>query len=603
MGTERIELSPNANYEAGQLNTYLFLILYVIIPISFGNDFFQGGVISNNGNANSKFFQGGIKGDEHDDGNSIPFCPINITISVSKEKINRSEQFILTFNYFNSNRNGNINISNFNYDEYLNKSFRIVRVNGKNETILYNKINIDRKLNVSENKTKNWTLETRIDIGKGPIFLFDSINRDLSSIEGKSGRKTIFIKPNIGYFGPSGKINDTLNIKMLIKNKEPEVDENGTKVIIDCTQIGEENKLLYWDYKNPLKVNHIVSAHDIEDGSNLQYIWTLESDNNSCDEFITNLSTIANEWDLQYEKNYRFMVKARDLDGNYSRPVAAKILSADRKIAYKSITMPSWRFYSLNIAIMILLSLLISIIALFMRVEFCIRKGELIGLTINWIKKNFKNITTNTFAKSLLFIVFITLIFGLLLMFIVKLWGHVYFISLAFYEFYAYLIIFILYEYLAEEIFFKTDTTIEKNRILFINNLFMIFILISFYYIYSGISESLYEHLYRYYSNITQVYGTLLGIILGFYVAKFDSTAKRSENYLKTLEYLVVLFGSLIGLSFWGLSSGATIYFTPLIEFNPENLPNIFSIWIFESTLLLIPMTITSLYRLIKAAN
>lgn len=126
----------------------------------------------------------------------------------------------------------------------------------------------------------------------------------------------------------------------------------------------------------------------------------------------------------------------------------------------------------------------------------------------------------------------------------------------------------------------------------------MILILVSFYGIISGINQDIYEHLIRYYQIVIEVSGTLLGLILGFYVAKFDNN--RSDAYLKALEYLVILYGSLIGLSLWGLSLGANISFTPLIKFNIENIPNIFSIWVFEATLLMVPLAITSLYRLIK---
>lgn len=187
----------------------------------------------------------------------------------------------------------------------------------------------------------------------------------------------------------------------------------------------------------------------------------------------------------------------------------------------------------------------------------------------------------------------------------IRLW-HIYSTSLAFYELYPFLIIYILFGYLAEKHFFETKENIDNDKYSFIliNDLLMIFILASFYGISSGITHDIYQHLYNYYSTIIQVLGTLLGLILGFYIAKFDG-AKEEKNkiYLNTLEYLVLLYGSIIILSLWGLSMTETILFTPLIKFNQENLANIVSIWVFESTLLLAPLAITSLYRLIKAAN
>ena len=154
---------------------------------------------------------------------------------------------------------------------------------------------------------------------------------------------------------------------------------------------------------------------------------------------------------------------------------------------------------------------------------------------------------------------------------------------------------------MADDVFFKKGNSITKYYLPIINNVFMILILVSFYGIISGINQDIYEHLIRYYQTVIQVSGTLLGLIMGFYVSKFgDKEKNRSDAYLKALEYLVILYGSLIGLSLWGLSSGANISFTPLIKFNVENLPNIFSIWVFEATLLMVPLAITSLYRLIK---
>ena len=151
---------------------------------------------------------------------------------------------------------------------------------------------------------------------------------------------------------------------------------------------------------------------------------------------------------------------------------------------------------------------------------------------------------------------------------------------------------------MTDDVFFKKGNNITKYYLPVINNVFMILILVSFYGIISGINQDIYEHLIRYYQIVIEVSGTLLGLILGFYVAKFDNN--RSDAYLKALEYLVILYGSLIGLSLWGLSLGANISFTPLIKFNIENIPNIFSIWVFEATLLMVPLAITSLYRLIK---
>jgi|GEM_PF-6858247 len=544
-----------------------------------------------------------IEGSERESGSHIPYSALDVVFSVSDTNVERTDLIILSANY-SINESYDKNITEFNYTDYLNKTFRIIKVNGKNVISSDGKIEINGRINISEVLSKNWTLQTAHDCAIGPILLFDSKMRMTGQIDGKgeSKKKKIKIKLNIYYLESLIK-----NIRLHIKNKPPKINENKTRVEVSGSQISEDQKLIYWDINNPLEVRHIVSATDIEDNNQLKFFWTLENESRYPIEFITNSSSSINRWRLKSGETYIFKVKAKDPDGDFSEIISVNIINQNDKSIYKSIFIPPWEFYSINLVFILIIAILIASLsfAIKFRSVFCIRKKDLLRILIYDIKLYIKNFYKNPFPNAFVSIPIITIAFIFLFISDIRLW-HIYSTSLAFYELYPFLIIYILFGYLAEKHFFETKENIDNDKYSFIliNDLLMIFILASFYGISSGITHDIYQHLYNYYSTIIQVLGTLLGLIIGFYIAKFDG-AKEEKNkiYLNTLEYLVLLYGSIIILSLWGLSMTETILFTPLIKFNQENLANIVSIWVFESTLLMAPLAITSLYRLIKAAN
>lgn len=66
------------------------------------------------------------------------------------------------------------------------------------------------------------------------------------------------------------------------------------------------------------------------------------------------------------------------------------------------------------------------------------------------------------------------------------------------------------------------------------------------------------------------------------------------------MQYFFLLYGTMLALSIWGFSIGFTVYFPPLVDLNRANLFNLVSIAVFETTLLLVPLAITSLYEMVK---
>lgn len=321
---------------------------------------------------------------------------------------------------------------------------------------------------------------------------------------------------------------------MNIKNKPPKINENETRVEVSGSQISEGKKLIYWDINNPLEVRHIVSATDIEDNNQLQFFWTLENESRYPIEFITNSSSSINRWKLKSGETYIFKVKAKDPDGDFSEIVSVNIIDRDNKSIYKSIFIPPWEFYSINLVFILIVAILIASLsfAIKFRSVFCIRKRDLMMILIYDIKSYIKNFYENPFPNAFVSIPIITIVFIFLFISDIRLW-HIYSTSLAFYELYPFLIIYILFGYLAEKHFFETKENIDNDKYSFIliNDLLMIFILASFYGISSGITHDIYQHLYNYYSTIIQVLGTLLGLILGFYIAKFDGAKEEKIRF------------------------------------------------------------------------
>jgi len=368
-----------------------------------------------------------IEDSERESGSHIPYFVLDVAFSVSDTNVERKDLIILSANY-SINESYDKNISEFNYTDYLNKTFRIVKIDGKDVISSDGKIEINGRINISESLSKNWTLQTAHDCAIGPILLFDSKMRMTGQIEGKgeSKKKKIKIKPNIYYFESKIK-----NIRLNIKNKPPKINENETRVEVSGSQISEGKKLIYWDINNPLEVRHIVSATDIEDNNQLQFFWTLENESRYPIEFITNSSSSINRWKLKSGETYIFKVKAKDPDGDFSEIVSVNIIDRDNKSIYKSIFIPPWEFYSINLVFILIVAILIASLsfAIKFRSVFCIRKRDLMMILIYDIKSYIKNFYENPFPNAFVSIPIITIVFIFFVYFGYKIVAYIFNIS------------------------------------------------------------------------------------------------------------------------------------------------------------------------------
>lgn len=188
----------------------------------------------------------------------------------------------------------------------------------------------------------------------------------------------------------------------------------------------------------------------------MQFFWTLENESRYPIEFITNSSSSINRWKLKSGETYIFKVKAKDPDGDFSEIVSVNIIDRDNKSIYKSIFIPPWEFYSINLVFILIVAILIASLsfAIKFRSVFCIRKRDLMMILIYDIKSYIKNFYENPFPNAFVSIPIITIVFIFLFISDIRLW-HIYSTSLAFYELYPFLIIYILFGYLAEKHFSK----------------------------------------------------------------------------------------------------------------------------------------------------
>ncbi len=170
----------------------------------------------------------------------------------------------------------------------------------------------------------------------------------------------------------------------------------------------------------------------------MSYTWILD-DGDVERYFETNQTISSFQWNLKSNKDYTVKVKARDVEGNYSNTIVAKILSGN-KTFYKFST-PSWSFFSINLILIIFISLAILLILLISvynklksQAEFCVRKPkDFYRIFIFLIKK--------PFSMAIALILALTFLFILLFKSEINI-GHIYTISLAFYELYIYILLY-----------------------------------------------------------------------------------------------------------------------------------------------------------------
>jgi hypothetical protein len=541
----------------------------------------------------------------------IPQYKLNINIITSKTEINRFEEFNLTYQFYNDKEiNNNNSIPETKYIDYLNDDFCVV--DKKNNSYTYGEFSfVIKKLNGSENWNKSLIIINK-GASNGRKMLFDSLRRNTMQLVTKQGNRINYVLPLKKYIDYYHSQKD--NIELNITNNIPVI--NNAEVFMLSSKLIADNELIYWDIDKPVVAKFSVLGKDLEDNNNLTYNLSVEindSDPNggafSKHELSNYRENLFNtSWILESGSNYSFYATAIDKEGGISQKATASIRTKDKRTYWK-FQIPSWEDYYLPAILSFFLTMITLITLIILsKIQFACPKS--LTKMHTKIHNNICKIKECSPSATNTFILFVlasmVYLFFILYLNNIDIWGtKIYFRSIAFWVLYIYTIIFILFKYFIEACFYRDETipNTSKPTIWIINIIIMTFGLWFFYVTISQINKQNFDdYLFRYYSTIVQVSGTLLAIILGVNIVAdgMDRRKKPESNYVKSVRYMVILYGILIGLSLYGLFAG-TISFAPIIDASIESLPIRFSILIFESTLLLIPPAITSLFLLFNA--
>ena len=146
------------------------------------------------------------------------------------------------------------------------------------------------------------------------------------------------------------------------------------------------------------------------------------------------------------------------------------------------------------------------------------------------------------------------------------------------------------------------------------------FLISSILFLPSIIDKDLYcaNHFQGYYNSISQIFGTILAIIAGFYtilpysnILSVDQKKNKIAYATPTLlKRFIIIFGILIVLSLWGLTFGIdfSVDMYPKIQINTLNafiasIIKLSPLIVFEVTLLLIPPAFSWLYALLHVSS
>jgi hypothetical protein len=405
-----------------------------------------------------------------------------------------------------------------------------------------------------------------------------------------------------------------------ILNNIPTIVYANVSLLSPCTYDDKMEAFIPDNYNNPIRIKINAKAQDVESNT-LLYRFIIKRNNieyYQIDQDANRDGTISFDYALSnfnIGENYSFFVQVYDSEEINS------ITSSQANIYYnsylaKSIFIAPWSYYQSNEILSVGLAIISLIISLYtylaktrLNVLPSLKRRSLSKFTkIIVLTKKYSAIgklRLFLFSESrelLLFAILVTWIY-------VK--SQYYLNYFVVFVLYVYLIVLIIFVYFARKSF-DNILGINKQKLYLINIFFMGLIVYSINNIIFNLSSlDIEAHMSSYYSGIGQIFATIFAILAAFYTSapknilninNIDKYTNRKDLYPfpTMLHHFIIVYGSIVALSLWGLSAGTMIKFTPTIEINLENFPNLVSIFVFSATLMLIPPAITCLYELMR---
>lgn len=539
-------------------------------------------------------------------GVSVPHGSLSYIIDINSSEQSRNKSIELKFKLFNENKHREIpDVIVFGK---INENFEVVGVSSHCEEMSWDQGHFEVKCSLGPGEGREYISQLRIK-KDAELNYSKIINRsEISSGIYEQRYNKYLYEDGVNIAFNDGDIR--LEIKkdeskcrdgIYILNNIPRIMSASATIISDLHLQHNNGSFLYKYRDNPrsIQVWLNVSGLDEEDET-LNYTWTInpigiiyQTNNNS---YLINMTP------LNGSVKYLFSVYATDNDSCRSNSRSAKIL-------YNNITCDKFEVISGEIEENIkvkFISIVFLIFVLSLIFKFYPNETPLMD---RWLDN------TNKFRYSVLLVPIIIYILSIYVASKNYFWDQelpYYLTSLAWFEIIMFMIVFICVILFTHNCFSAHEIKYDRiTAMLWLINLVgMTTLLVSLTLIIPFIEPNLIieEHLQWFYSTMAQVFASILAIVAVFYTAlpnkniiSINLKEKRIEyNHPLILRRFITIYGLILGFVLLGLSSGVHMEFPTYIEVSYSNLTNIYSIILFEITLLMIPPAISSLYTLIR---
>jgi hypothetical protein len=403
---------------------------------------------------------------------------------------------------------------------------------------------------------------------------------------------------------------------ILIRNNPPIIKSANVSInASQLTPMDNETLLVSENLSNSLKAMFNISAWDAEDGKSLKYNYCLRTRNTSSgDQNEAILKDFAAcggfgcEIPIQPGVKYSLWAVVNDSDNEQNKTQANITYKG---IIYKNLLIPGEALLNYSALIITLILTIIVTAIIFRRIGYCSQKiltrpRIVICIFITWL-------------------IYCILTWSINLTRLPILGTYLFFNTMQLFELAVYITEFIIISSFIEACFFLEDLIDFHDKALWMNYISSLTILLIFLFIIPRIAGSL--PLKEYYATMSGLMGTIFALVVtlsaqypkniftsplvkctksGGTFNPADESADEEDlfSYPKKLRYFVMLYGASLVISLLGLVIGTNIEFSSNfvnpVQGNPYNF---LSVALFETTILLIPPTVISLYHLMEVVS
>jgi len=539
----------------------------------------------------------------------VHLAKFNLTVTLEPNHSLRVHNVTLNITFENKDElRPSLNVRYINID--LLPIFNVTRIysNDQNDESYLNKIRIPQ-FNAEKDKAQSFKYgifipnNTKLNINR----LIDKEKYDRTDVASIISIKKCRSDPE--------KRNIKLKDDIFILNNPPIIKT--ANVSINASQLtpmdDKETLLVAENLSNPLNAVFNISAWDTEDGKSLMYncflIWNTSSGVEKKEPIIKNSAAGAfgHEIVIQPGVKYSIFVEVNDSNG-----MSRKLVNITYNgLSFKKLLLPGETLLNYSTLLLTLIVTIIITIIIFRRIGYCGQK-------------------LLTRPRILISIIIIWLIYGILtwsvsLTKVPVLGTYLFFNTMQLFELAVYITEFIIISSFIEACFFLEDLIDFHDKALWMNYISSLAILIIFIFILPRITGAL--PLSDYYATMSTLMGTIFTLVVtlstqyprniftspivkciksGGALNSVDESADEEGlfSYPKKLRYFVILYGASLVISLLGLVIGTHIEFnTNFVNPVQGNPYNFLSVALFETTFLLIPPTVISLYHLMEVVS